>query len=386
MKTFLSILTVLVFLFAARVDAAPVLPVPSALPLSPEDSTLESGHFLLVFDHAFSFQRIRTALDLSDKWIFLTLFHDREIVHVDLETGKQVGVDMHVRNPVFAAFDPGTRNLIVAQGNSRDYYVTPVGRDGPPEAVRTGLNPSWVGGDPDLGYYVLAGAVHLLYRLDRREEKTLDWTALGDRVRTVTVDPAGKRIAFPLYRKERLITLSLPLMQKEGEVDLGNCDHPRQILTGRKQGEQAFLVLCRDGIYEGSGDPDGFRRLSRFRRKSGMMVRIGNTELLAISFPESRMIRLWSVRTHRFVRTLRLEGRPVFLQGIPGSFDFLLVLDNPLDRESRVRRVRWVPDGGATVPKISQKGVASGPTNPPAVPSMKTGTGEKSLVPPKTLH
>lgn len=390
MKTFLSFLIVSIFLCAASVEAASILPPPVSSPAIPANKMSETGHFLSVFDRAFSFQRIRTAVDASDNWIFLTLFRDHEVIHIDLATGKRLGVDVHLRDPVFPAFDPKTRNLIVARGNSRDYFVAPVGRSGPPVSVRTGLNPSWVGGDPGLGYYVLAGAVHLLYRLDKREEKPLDWTALGDRIRHVTLDPLKKRVFFPLYRKERLMTLSLPSFQREGDVDLGNCDHPRQVLFGQGQQDPALLVLCRDGIYGGSGAQDDFHRLSRFRRKSGMMVRIGTTDLLVISFPESRMLRLWSERDHRFVRTLRLDGRPVFLQGIPGSLDFLLVLDSPIDRESRVSRMRWVPDGGVNPQSLPGGGGTPGPPIKAASPlppaGLGAGEGKKSPFLPGTRN
>ena len=380
MKTSLAALFVSLFFFTVRVEAAPVSPSPT-IPVTEQGvEAPETGHFQIVFDHTFSFQKIRTDVDVSDNWIFLTLFRDREVAHIDLTTGKNMGVDAHLRDPVFVAFDPGSRNLLIAQGNSRDYYVVPVGRIGPPLSVRTGLNPSWVGGDPSLGYYVLAGAVHLLYRLDKGEGRPLDWTALGDRIRYITLDPEKKRALFPLYRKERLMAVSLPSFQRQSDVDLGNCDHPRQVLSGEEQPTTDILVLCRDGMYTGNPAQEDFHRLSRFRRRSGMMIRIGATKLLAISFPESRMIRVWSERTHHFIRTLRLDGRPVFLQGIPGTLDFLLVLDNPLDRESRIKRIRWVPDVNLIHPS-SGSGRTYGPPLKASPPSGTSGTGETGKTP-----
>ncbi|KGA92900.1 hypothetical protein LptCag_1277 [Leptospirillum ferriphilum] len=383
MKTFVAFLLVSLLSLTASVEAASVTPsTPAASAKKPVETDPEKGHFQTVFEHAFSFQKIRTDLDLSDNWLFLTLYRDREAAHIDLTTGKQIGVDAHLRDPVFVAFDPKTRNLLVAQGNSRDYYVVPVGRSGPPLSVRTGLNPSWVGGDPSLGYYVLAGAVHLLYRLDKREGRPLDWTALGDRVRHVTLDTEKKRALFPLYRKERLMAVSLPSFHRQTDVDLGNCDHPRQALFGAGSPETEVLVLCRDGIYSGNPALEDFHRLSRFRKSSGMMVRIGKTSLLAISFPKSRMIRLWSEKTHHFIRTLHLDGRPVFLQGIPGTLDFLLVLDNPLDRESRVSRMRWVPDdNGDLLLPPSGAGELSAPSVKSFNPPGTSGTGNKGNTP-----
>ncbi|MCL4405878.1 MAG: hypothetical protein M1287_01550 [Firmicutes bacterium] len=383
MKTYFAVLLVSLLSFTTSLEAASVPPVTPALSVKePMESDPEKGHFQTVFEHAFPFQKIRTALDLSDNWLFLTLYRDREVAHIDLTTGKQVGVDAHLRDPVFVSFDPETKNLLIAQGNSRDYYVVPVGRSGPPLSVRTGLNPSWVGGDPSLGYYVLAGAVHLFYRLDKREGRPLDWTALGDRVRHVTLDTENKRALFPLYRKEQLIAVSLPSFHRQTDVDLGNCDHPRQILSGGRAPEAEVLVLCRDGIYSGKQALEDFHRLSRFRKSSGMMVRIGKTNLLAISFPKSRMIRLWSEKTHHFIQTVHLDGRPVFLQEVPGTLDFLLVLDSPLARESRVSRMRWVPEGSVNLlPPPSGTGGLSGSSVKAAESPRTSGTENKGKNP-----
>lgn len=350
-ESLVSMKTLILFLFVLFLEATTVYAETSTIspetrkgPASPPAMETENGHLHVIFTRDFNFQKIRAGLDTKDHRIFLTLFHDHQVVHIDQTTGKNLKIDAYLRRPGFVSFDPETRNLIVSQGDSRDYYVIPVGRYGPPDMVRTGLNPSWAGGAPGLGYYVLAGAVHLLYRLDSHEETLLDWMALGDRVKNVTLDRKRKRLYFPLYRKERLATVSLPDFRKTGEVDLGDCDHPRQVFSGRDSGKTDLILLCRDGIYKGDEIKGDFRRIFRLRKKSGMMARVGGAGVLAISFPESRMVRLWSIPNQHFFREIRFDGRPVFLLGIPKTSDFLLVTDNPLERRSRVRLIRWTQD------------------------------------------
>ncbi len=346
-------------------EASTISPVTKKNPVSLSAKETENGHLHVIFTRDFAFQKIRAGLDTKDHWIFLTLFHDQQVLHIDQTTGKDLKIDAYLRRPEFASFDPETRNLIVSQGDSRDYYVIPVGRYGPPLAVRTGLNPSWSGGAPGLGHYVLAGAVHLLYRLDSHEETPLDWMALGDRVKNVTLDRKRKRLYFPMYRKERLATVSLPDFRKTGEVDLGDCDHPRQVFSETDSGKTDLILLCRDGIYEGDEIKGDFRRIFRLRKKSGMMARVGGDGVLAISFPESRMVGLWSIPNQHFFREIRFDGRPVFLLGIPKTADFLLVTDNPLERRSRVRLIRWTQDNILPpVPPAPQK-----PLPLPPVPS-----------------
>jgi len=350
-ESLVSMKILILFLFVlflevttVHAETSTISPVTKKDSVSPPAMETEKGHLHVIFTRDFTFQKIRAGLDTKDHWIFLTLFHDHQVLHIDQTTGKNLKIDAYLRRPEFAAFDPETRNLIVSQGDSRDYYVIPVGRYGPPVVVRTGLNPSWAGGAPGLGYYILAGAVHLLYRLDSHEVTLLDWMALGDRIKNVTLDRKRKRLYFPMYRKERLATVSIPDFRKTGEVELGDCEHPRQVFSGTDSGKTDLILLCRDGIYEGDEIKGDFRRIFRLRKKSGMMARVGGTGVLAISFPESRMVRLWSIPDQHFFREIRFDGRPVFLLGIPQTADFLLVTDNPLERRSRVRLIRWTPD------------------------------------------
>ncbi|MHB1604829.1 MAG: YncE family protein [Leptospirales bacterium] len=301
--------------------------------------------FSIRFVRHFPFQRVRLSSDGLNQWLFLTLFHDNQVVRLDLKTGKTLETIQHVPLPESIIYNPVGQSVLVALGDSRAYMVSPVGKDGPPLLDQAGLNPIWVGGAPALGYYLLAGAVHILYSLDPENYHATDWIALGDKVHEVTLDPARKKIYFPLYRKRALTTVSIPEFRRIATVDLDSCLHPKIVLPDGGAGLERVLILCRNGLFEGDSISGGFKKIIRFREYPGTMARIGQSNLIAISFPDAHEVRIFDQKQNRIVKVFPSRGRPVFLSSFRDRNDLLLISNRPASRLTQLTLYR-VSGGG----------------------------------------
>ncbi|MHB1285704.1 MAG: hypothetical protein ACYCYP_03935 [Leptospirales bacterium] len=299
------------------------------------------------FVREFSFQRIRGSVDELDQWVFLTMFQDGIVARLDLNTGTTLGTTSSVPYPESVVYNPLSHSAFVALGDSRSYLVTPIGEAGPPVLGNTGLNPSWVAGSPALGYYLLAGAVHILYSLDRNGYQTNDWIALGDKVGEVTFDPQRKKIYFPLFRKHHIKTLSVPEFRMISDVDIDLCHHPKSVLSDGKPNSSKILILCRNGLFGGDSLSGGFKILKRFGERPGMMVRIARTAMIAISFPDAHEIRVLDQNGDRVIKEFPTRGRPVFLFSPQMKNNLLVVSDRPEVRKTQL--VLYKFDGSALI-------------------------------------
>lgn len=314
------------------------------------------------FVRDFPFQRVRIFVDELDRWVFLSLFHDNQVIRLDLATGKTLETIYHVPLPESITYNPVGQSALVALGDSRSYMVSPVRQDGPPGLKQTGLNPVWVGGAPALGYYLLAGAVHILYSLDPKGYQVTDWIALGDKVHEVTLDPARKKIYFPLFRKDRLTTVSIPEFRSVASVDLDRCHHPKITLPDGGPGLERVLVLCRNGLFGGDAISGGFERIKWFGMHPGTMARIGQSNLVAISFPDAHEISIFDRNRNRIVKTFPSRGRPVFMASFRQKNDLLVISNRPARRLTQLFLYRFSGSAllSGTIPTAisSQKNIA----------------------------
>ncbi len=298
------------------------------------------------FVREFSFQRIRGSVDELDQWVFLTMFRDGIVARLDLNTGKTLEtISSSVSDPESVVYNPLAHSAFVALGDSRSFLVTPIREAGPPFLGNTGLNPSWVGGSPALGYYLLAGAVHILYSLDRNGYHTKDWIALGDKVDEITFDPERKKIYFPLFRKGQVKTVSVPEFRMVSDVDIDLCHHPKTVLSDGTPNSSNVLVLCRNGLFGGNALSGGFKVLKKFGERPGMMARIARSKMIAISFPDAHEIRILDQNGYRVVKEFPTRGRPVFLFSTQMKNSLLVVSDRPELRKTQL--VSYEFDGSA---------------------------------------
>ena len=308
---------------------------------SPDSRQKYNLSFSVRFVREFPFQRVRLFVDELDRWVFLTLFHEGNVARLDLETGQTLGTTRNIPFPESIAYNPVRHSILVALGDSRSYLVSPIGEDGPPIMDKAGLNPVWVGGAPALGYYLLAGAVHLLYSLGEGNYQITNWIALGDKVREVSFDPARKKIYLPLFRQSRIRTVSVPEFREIGNVGVDRCHYPKFVLSDGKTDSEGVLVLCRNGLFGGDAVSGGFGTIKRFGERPGMMARIGRSNLIAISFPDAHEIRVFDQKRNQIVKAFPTRGRPVFLSAVPMKNDLLVVSNRPARRVTQVILYRF---------------------------------------------
>jgi hypothetical protein len=288
------------------------------------------------FERVFPFQNARATIDEGKGRIFLALFRDNQVQVLDMKTGATRQTFLNLDRPEWVSFDPGHNALLVALGDSRQFEVIPDLDSNKEFRQPTGLNPVWVGGTSNNGYFLLAGGVHILYRLDRVSYASTDWVALGDNVHDVALDASGKQIYLPLMRKGKVWIVDLATLRLHRELDLDTCDGPRKVVPVSIEKKDRLAVLCKNGLYLVHPDVSISHRIWKFHRRPGSMASLVCGNLLIVSFPEKNELDIWDIAGRRIVKRISLESRPIFLTSTSDGMGFLVITNSARGQETRL--------------------------------------------------
>lgn len=325
------------------------------------------------FVRTFPFQYARATVDESNGRIFLALFKDNEVQILDGKTGTTQQTFENLDRPEWVSFDRLRNVMLVALGDSRQFAVIP-DLDANKEFEKpTGLNPVWIGGTPNTGYFLLAGGVHILYRLDRAASyASTDWVAIGDAVQDVSLDASGKRIYLPLKRKGKVRIVELSTLRLLSELDMDPCEAPRKVVPVSVEKKERLAVLCKDGLYLSHVDASVARRVWKFRHRPGSMVPVVMGNLLAISFPEEKELEFWDLERRQVIRRMPLAARPIFLASTSDGMSLLVITNSPRAQETRLVSYRLL------LPVFQSKTVS--------VPAAKGPATKQPLATPTTMR
>jgi hypothetical protein len=288
------------------------------------------------FERSFPFQYARATIDESKGRIFLALFKDNEVQVLDGKTGATQQTFENLDRPEWVSFDRLRNVMLVALGDSRQFVVVP-DLDANKEFEKpTGLNPVWVGGTPDTGYFLLAGGVHILYRLDRVSYASTDWVAIGDAVQDVSLDASGKRIYLPLKRKGKVRIVELSTLRILSELDMDPCEAPRKVVPVSVEKKERLAVLCKDGLYLSHADASVAKRVWKFRHRPGSMVSVVMGNFLVISFPKVKELDIWDLERRQVIKRMPLAARPIFLASTSDGMSFLVITNSARAQETKL--------------------------------------------------
>ncbi len=288
------------------------------------------------FERVFSFQYARATIDERNGRIFLALFRDNQVQVLDMKTGATRQTLRNLDRPEWVSFDHGHNVLLVALGNSRQFEIIPDLDPSKEYRQPTGLNPVWVGGSSKNGYFLLAGGVHILYRLDRGSYASTDWIALGDKVHDVALDASGKQIYLPLMRKGKVWIVDLATLRLLRELDLETCDGPRNVVPVSLEKKERLAVLCKNGLYFVHPDVSTPHRSWKFHHRPGSMASLVRGNLLIVSFPEKNELDIWDIAGKRVVKRIALDSRPIFLTSTADGTGFLVITNSARRQETRL--------------------------------------------------
>ncbi len=342
---------------------------------------------------SYPIQTMRMGYSKKAHLIFLTLMKSGQVLVLDSRTGKVIKTISNVLKPLDATFDWKKRNILVTEGDSREFHVIPLDDPSRMKELPTGLNPTVVEYRGDAGTFLLAGAVHILYRLNSESYDVERWTAFGDRIHEITF--LGKEIYIPLLRHSRILVLDGKTLQVTHDETLDLCERLTTVLP---LSEGGVAALCENELLvrRKAGGVFHHRYSDDFPRT---MVGPVQSSFLLIFYPDAEEMVLTDLRTLKSVQRVAIDGRPMWSRLNHDGTGVFLIVSNPSSGVVSFERFSLAPiystnirAGGKGTPPVTKAEVhapspaaISGKAGAP-LPSIKTtplsGSSKKMALPP----
>ncbi|EQD71882.1 hypothetical protein B1A_05588, partial [mine drainage metagenome] len=228
-----------------------------------------------------------------------------------------------VLNPLDATFDWKKRNILVTEGDSREFHVIPLDDPSKIKDLPTGLNPTVVEYRGNFGTFLLAGAVHILYRLNSDSYQVERWTAFGDRIHEITF--LGKDLYIPLLRHSRILVVDGKTLQITHSETLDLCERLTTVLPLSDGG---IAALCENELLVRRASGEDFHH--RYSDDSpGTMVGPIQSSFLLIFYPDAEEMVLTDMRTLRPVQRVSIDGRPMWSRLNHDGTGVFVIVSNP---------------------------------------------------------
>ena len=272
---------------------------------------------------SYPIQTMRMGYSKTAHLVFLTLMKSGQVLVLDSRTGKVIKTISNVVKPLDATFDWKKRNILVTEGDSREFHVIPLDDPSKMKDLPTGLNPTVIKYRGDFGTFLLAGAVHILYRLDSASYQVERWTAFGDRIHEITF--LGKELYIPLLRHSRILVVDGKTLQVTHQETLDLCERLTTVLPLTGGGVAA---LCENELLVRRQSGGAFHH--RYSDDSpGTMVGPVQSEFLLIFYPDAEEMVLTDLRTLKPVQRVSIDGRPMWSLLNHDGTGVFVVVSNP---------------------------------------------------------
>ncbi|MDA8059918.1 MAG: hypothetical protein M0Z37_06180 [Nitrospiraceae bacterium] len=276
-----------------------------------------------IYRLSYPIQTMRMGYSKEAHLIFLTLMKSGQILVLDSRTGAVIKTISNVLKPLDATFDWKKRNILVTEGDSRVFHVIPLDDPSKMKDLPTGLNPTVVEYRGDFGTFLLAGAVHILYRLNSDSYQVERWTAFGDRIHEITF--LGKDLYIPLLRHSRILILDGKTLQVTRDETLDLCERLTTVLP---LSEGGLAALCENELLvrRKSGDPFHHRYSDDSPRT---MVGPVLSNFLLIFYPDAQEMIVKDIRTLKSVQKVSMHGRPMWSRLNHDGTGVFVISSNP---------------------------------------------------------
>jgi len=339
-----------------------------------------------IYRLSYPIQTMRMGYSQRAHLIFLTLMKSGQVLVLNSRTGEVIKTIPNVLNPLDATFDWKKRNILVTEGDSREFHVIPLDDPSNIKDLPTGLNPTVVEYRGDFGTFLLAGAVHILYRLNSDSYQVERWTAFGDRIHEITF--LGRELYIPLLRHSRILVVDGKTLQVTHNERLDLCERLTTVLPLSDGG---IAALCENELLVRRKSGGSFHH--RYSDDSpGTMVGPVQSSFLLIFYPDAEEMVMTDMRTLQPVQKVSIDGRPMWSRLNHDGTGVFVIVSNPSTGVVRFERFSLSPVYApivsvgkkvvSTPAKAGLLGLGQEPVSgkkAPPIPSIKTAPLSRSL-------
>ncbi len=318
-----------------------------------------------VYRLSFPLQTMRMGYSRQSHLLFLTLLKDNRVLVVDSRTGMVIKTISDVPRPLDVTFDWKKRNILVTEADSRIFHLIPLDNPRKMTDLPTGLNPTVIEYRGPLGTFLLAAAVHILYRLDSDTYQVDRWTAFGDRIHEITFRDDG--LYIPLLRHSRILVVNGKTLQVVHDERLDLCERLTTLLPLPDGG---IAALCENELLVRRTAGGAFHH--RYSDDSpGTMVGPVKGKDLLIFYPDAQEMVVTDLVTLRPAQRISLDGRPMWSKLTHDGSGVFVITSNPSDNRVRLERFAlepvYAPAPHALIPVSAAKGSSPAPVSIPVL-------------------